>query len=44
MDRNKDGVVTVEEFIESCKKVRRDFNVERDLVSSVKGGPFLGNV
>lgn len=21
MDRNKDGVVTVEEFIESCKKV-----------------------
>lgn len=25
MDRNKDGVVTVEEFIESCKKVRQDF-------------------
>lgn len=21
MDRNKDGVVTIEEFIESCKKV-----------------------
>lgn len=22
MDRNKDGVVTIEEFIESCKKVK----------------------
>lgn len=30
MDRNKDGVVTVEEFIESCKKVRPDFKVEQD--------------
>lgn len=23
MDRNKDGVVTIEEFIESCKKVEK---------------------
>lgn len=26
MDRNKDGVVTIEEFIESCQKVRLPFS------------------
>lgn len=29
MDRNKDGVVTIEEFIESCKKVWRKRGLSR---------------
>lgn len=29
MDRNKDGVVTIEEFIESCKKVGQESGFSR---------------
>lgn len=25
MDQNRDGVVTIDEFIDSCKKVRESF-------------------
>lgn len=31
MDKNKDGVVTIEEFIESCKKVKWSFESYQDI-------------
>lgn len=38
MDRNKDGVVTIEEFIESCKKVQQRGGIEKEQIS------ILGNM
>lgn len=36
MDRNKDGVVTIEEFIESCKKVTFMISLNVSLLTARK--------
>ena len=28
MDKNKDGIVTLDEFLESCQEVRRDLRAQ----------------
>lgn len=41
LDLNQDGVITIEEFIESCLKVRLAVKQSRVEVESIQGGPSV---
>ena len=40
MDKNKDGIVTLDEFLESCQEVRRDVRAENLYIWERKSGAW----